>query len=163
MGVEFEEWTVGDSILMTKLFSFVLSTNWQLTPMRGALVEKFGQELADRILPISKDYHFLEPLSILKGNGETSQVKVNASSFNDSIYNQMRGKKTTQGSNSWVVHGNYTATGKPMLASDPHLGHEIPSGMYIMSMKFPKGPTLIGSTIAGITRELCVGIDGESD
>ena len=27
------------------------------------------------------------------------------------------------GSNLWVVHGNYTKSGKPHLASDPHLSN----------------------------------------
>ena len=30
-------------------------------------------------------------------------------------------------SDSWVIHGNFTETGKPMLANDPHLGTSIPS------------------------------------
>src|SRR5690606_37355125 len=31
------------------------------------------------------------------------------------------------GSNSWVVSGELTASGKPMLANDPHLGIQMPS------------------------------------
>lgn len=31
------------------------------------------------------------------------------------------------GSNSWVVAGEHTATGKPLLANDPHLGAALPS------------------------------------
>ncbi|MEO3813536.1 penicillin acylase family protein [Sphaerisporangium sp. B11E5] len=34
------------------------------------------------------------------------------------------------GSNSWVVSGAHTATGKPLLANDPHLGPRIPSLWY---------------------------------
>jgi penicillin G amidase len=30
-------------------------------------------------------------------------------------------------SNNWVVHGDHTVTGKPILANDPHLGTSIPS------------------------------------
>jgi len=30
-------------------------------------------------------------------------------------------------SNNWVIHGNYTETGKPLLSSDPHLQNSIPS------------------------------------
>lgn len=35
-----------------------------------------------------------------------------------------------RGSNSWVVGGRHTATGRPILASDPHLGLESPSSLY---------------------------------
>lgn len=34
------------------------------------------------------------------------------------------------GSNSWVVSGAHTATGKPLLANDPHLGPAMPSIWY---------------------------------
>nr|WP_308805694.1 penicillin acylase family protein [Acrocarpospora corrugata] len=34
------------------------------------------------------------------------------------------------GSNSWVVGGRFTDTGKPLLANDPHLGPRIPSIWY---------------------------------
>lgn len=34
------------------------------------------------------------------------------------------------GSNSWVVSGAHTATGKPLLANDPHLGAVMPSVWY---------------------------------
>jgi penicillin amidase len=38
------------------------------------------------------------------------------------------------GSNSWVVSGAHTATGKPMLANDPHLGAALPSVWYQMGL-----------------------------
>lgn len=38
------------------------------------------------------------------------------------------------GSNSWVVSGDYTTTGKPMLANDPHLAPSLPSLWYQMGL-----------------------------
>ncbi|WP_042376781.1 penicillin acylase family protein [Streptacidiphilus melanogenes] len=38
------------------------------------------------------------------------------------------------GSNSWVVDGNHTTTGKPLLANDPHLAPGIPSIWYQMGL-----------------------------
>lgn len=35
-----------------------------------------------------------------------------------------------KGSNIWVVDGNLTSTGKPILANDPHLDTSIPSFWY---------------------------------
>ena len=34
------------------------------------------------------------------------------------------------GSNNWIVHGDHTATGKPLLANDPHLALRNPSVFY---------------------------------
>ncbi|UUU22773.1 penicillin acylase family protein [Streptomyces sp. DSM 40750] len=38
------------------------------------------------------------------------------------------------GSNSWVVSGNHTITGKPLLANDPHLSAQLPSVWYQMGL-----------------------------
>ncbi|MEV5953685.1 penicillin acylase family protein [Streptomyces sp. NPDC051987] len=38
------------------------------------------------------------------------------------------------GSNSWVVGGQYTITGKPLLANDPHLSASLPSVWYQMGL-----------------------------
>jgi penicillin amidase len=38
------------------------------------------------------------------------------------------------GSNSWVVSGQHTTTGMPLLANDPHLGPELPSIWYQMGL-----------------------------
>ncbi|MCH0540201.1 penicillin acylase family protein [Streptomyces sp. MUM 203J] len=38
------------------------------------------------------------------------------------------------GSNSWVISGRYTTTGKPLLANDPHLAPQLPSLWYQMGL-----------------------------
>ncbi|THC47865.1 penicillin acylase family protein [Streptomyces sp. A1499] len=38
------------------------------------------------------------------------------------------------GSNSWVVSGSHTITGKPLLANDPHLAPQLPSVWYQMGL-----------------------------
>ncbi|MFC7306191.1 penicillin acylase family protein [Streptomyces monticola] len=38
------------------------------------------------------------------------------------------------GSNSWVVSGEHTTTGKPLLANDPHLAPQLPSIWYQMGL-----------------------------
>ncbi|MFE1574674.1 penicillin acylase family protein [Streptomyces fradiae] len=38
------------------------------------------------------------------------------------------------GSNSWVVSGKHTTTGKPLLANDPHLAPQLPSVWYQMGL-----------------------------
>lgn len=42
-----------------------------------------------------------------------------------------------EGSNNWVVHGSRTATGRPILASDPHRGHAVPSLRYLVHLSAP--------------------------
>ncbi|QLE72461.1 penicillin acylase family protein [Streptomyces rectiverticillatus] len=59
------------------------------------------------------------------------------------------------GSNSWVVAGQYTTTGKPLLANDPHLAPQLPSLWYQMGLHCTKtGPAcpydVAGYTFAGM-------------
>lgn len=45
------------------------------------------------------------------------------------------------GSNSWVISGDHTATGMPLLANDPHLPVQMPSIWYEVDLRCtPKGP-----------------------
>jgi penicillin amidase len=47
---------------------------------------------------------------------------------------ELMGRGDGIGSNSWVVAGEHTATGKPLLANDPHLGTSIPGVWYQMGL-----------------------------
>ncbi len=42
-----------------------------------------------------------------------------------------------EGSNNWVVHGSRTQTGRPILASDPHRAHAVPSLRYLVHLQAP--------------------------
>lgn len=48
------------------------------------------------------------------------------------------------GSNNWVVAGARTATGRPILANDPHREHSVPSLRYIVQLSAP-GMNVIGA------------------
>jgi penicillin amidase len=60
------------------------------------------------------------------------------------------------GSNNWVVDGTLSATGKPLLANDPHLGTHIPSLWYLAHMTAGDfdvaGATLPGAPAVAIGR-----------
>jgi penicillin amidase len=51
-------------------------------------------------------------------------------------------------SNNWVVSGKRTASGKPILANDPHLDLGAPSIWLLVHLEYP-GSALIGATFAG--------------
>ena len=52
------------------------------------------------------------------------------------------------GSNNWVVDGTMTASGKPLLANDPHLGAQIPSVWYLAHITAGDFD-VIGATLPG--------------
>ncbi|HVJ43375.1 MAG TPA: penicillin acylase family protein [Dongiaceae bacterium] len=66
--------------------------------------------------------------------------------------------RTDQASNNWVVAGSRTASGKPILANDPHLGLTAPSTWYLARIETPDR-TLIGATAPGLPL-LVIGSNG---
>jgi penicillin amidase len=52
------------------------------------------------------------------------------------------------GSNAWVLAGSRTTTGKPLLASDPHLSAQSPSFWYLAQLTWG-GWQVIGATVPG--------------
>ena len=61
-------------------------------------------------------------------------------------------------SNSWIIHGNYTKSGKPILSNDPHMNNRIPLVNYIVKLyignedQFKKGEEdiIVGSIPVGV-------------
>ena len=51
---------------------------------------------------------------------------------------------SVEGSNNWAVAGNRTASGRPIMASDPHRAHAAPSLRYMVHLTAP-GIDLIGA------------------
>lgn len=55
------------------------------------------------------------------------------------------------GSNSWVVAGEHTTTGKPLLADDPHLAAQLPSVWYQMGLHCNTVGTACPFDVTGFT------------
>ncbi|WP_438487525.1 penicillin acylase family protein [Streptomyces sp. S186] len=55
------------------------------------------------------------------------------------------------GSNSWVVSGEHTTTGKPLLANDPHLAPQMPSLWYQMGLHCRTTGPKCSYDVAGFT------------
>ena len=55
----------------------------------------------------------------------------------------------TPGSNNWVISGKHTASGKPLLSNDMHLGLSVPNIWYMADLKAP-GLHVTGVTLPGM-------------
>jgi penicillin amidase len=51
------------------------------------------------------------------------------------LYPARTGTEVAPGSNAWAVSGTHSASGKPILAGDPHLEWSIPSPWYLVHLK----------------------------
>jgi penicillin amidase len=63
---------------------------------------------------------------------------------------RMLDRKDDAGSNSWVVSGKFTNTGKPLLANDPHLSASMPGIWYQMGLHCECEYNVEGFTFSGV-------------
>jgi penicillin amidase len=80
------------------------------------------------------------------------------------LYPPRAGSEAQPGSNAWVISGARSATGKPILANDPHLEWTVPAAWYLVHMRAPDldvaGATLPGipGVITGHNRRIAWGV-----
>ncbi len=80
------------------------------------------------------------------------------------LYPPRTGGEVQPGSNAWALSGAHTASGKPILANDPHLGWNMPSTWYQVQLTAPdlnvEGFTLPGvpAVIIGHNQNIAWGV-----
>jgi penicillin amidase len=67
----------------------------------------------------------------------------------DYLFPSWTGREAQPGSNAWALSGALTASGKPLLANDPHLGFSLPSTWYEVHLQAP-GLNVEGVSLPGI-------------
>ena len=82
----------------------------------------------------------LRKMTMLQG-GDPAKVTL--------LYPARAGSEFQPGSNAWVISGKLTASGKPILANDPHLEWSIPAAWYQVHLKAP-GLDVTGVSLPGV-------------
>ena len=96
-----------------------LSGNWDDELLRLRLSERFGAQTAGALLPPAAP-----PIGIAAGSL--------AGRLLDGLP-----RSSGQGSNNWVVSGSRTASGRPILANDPHLLVQQPAAWFELHLRAP--------------------------
>jgi penicillin G amidase len=143
-GVEPELWT--PEVCLTRMAGYIMTRNASSEILRAQLVTLLGPQLAGEWLE-SEPKTTLEvaPDLDLRGIDNKILTLANAASAPISFGN-------LEGSNNWVVSGALTASGKPLLANDPHRPILTPSLRYITHLNAP-GWNVIGAgepTLPGV-------------
>ncbi len=149
-------WTMADSFGVALNMWKALNTSWQEDLMRERLRAKVPPALYADLLPdhAALDRPVAEALpappksrqhTALPPWPDLRQLDPTLAALLEPSQNPLAGL----GSNDWVVSGAHTASGKPLLANDPHLGHSVPSIWYMVGLKSPE-LNVTGVTFPGL-------------
>lgn len=151
LGPDPEPWTPVDSLAWGKLMSFNLSLNHSFEVLRVRLAAAVGEERAAELLaPYPADGPVIVPPSAVPSVPPPGEP-VARSGLHPLVAGSVAAG--TWASNSWAVHGSRTATGRPLLANDTHLGLQMPSvwyevglhggGLDVVGFSFPGMPLVV--------------------
>jgi len=163
IGVEPEPWTLEDCFAVGHLNAWSVSHNWHQETSRLLLALHAGIDRAEKIYG-SEPWPGGTTLAAKGGPGGLLPAIAPElrSLFPERPYRPEDGesKHVARGleadlsrfsgaSNAWVVGGRRSASGKPLLANDPHLVHLLPSLLFQQHLRCP-GMDVIGVTLPGV-------------
>jgi acyl-homoserine lactone acylase PvdQ len=83
-----------------------------------------------------------------KNQNEIKNKTVSITASDDINNNIINNLASDGASNSWVISGKHTVSGKPILANDPHLQNNLPSNLFVIKTYLPDN-ILSGVTYPG--------------
>lgn len=138
-----ESWTPTDSLLWGKLMGMALSGNWRDEAVRARMrAQGMPQATVDLLF------------GRVGGQSQRSDAGDDLWRQVDPAMRKMLAglpplAEPRTASNAWAVAGSRTDSGKPLLASDPHLSLTAPSLWYLARIVTGDG-TLVGATAPGV-------------
>jgi penicillin amidase len=163
LGFEPAPWQPVDSLVWAKMMAWNLGDSWGDDVFRAALAARLGPERAAELLPaypadgpviLPPDAPMPERIVSAPGptRSETPIEQAQAGALletRDFLRRSLGLGGKHIGSNNWVVGGERTASGRPLVANDPHLGAQIPSIWYLAGMHGDKLHA-VGATLPGL-------------
>ena len=140
-GVSPEPWQVADCVAWIKMMAWDLGGNWRSELLRLRLAKKLTTAQIGEFLP---PYPGDAPLAIADYGALYRQLDASKLAAL-----AIPGLAESGASNNWVMGGNRTASGKPLLANDPHLGLAAPAVWYFAHLSAP-GYEVMGATLPGV-------------
>lgn len=133
-----EPWRPADSLVWGRLMAFHLSGNWREELLRARLSQRLKPDQLDFLWPAMPD----------------DDGRIEASVVDPSVLDRMAAAlavlpRSYGASNNWAVSGALTATGKPLLANDPHLAFGAPIQWYLARIETPT-LSVTGATAPGV-------------
>ena len=127
LGYDPYPWKPEHSLLIAKLMGWELNISWWVDITFAEIVQKLGVEKAKELLP---EFPENSPTIIPKGLSSALPISTDFVQVDRDFRKFMGFVGTHIGSNNWVVNGKKSASGKPIIANDPHLAFTAPGKWY---------------------------------
>jgi penicillin amidase len=145
-----EPWT--PEVCLTRMAGFGMTINAPTEVLRAKLGAELGWKLADEIIPAAPPRPLetqprigLEGIDFkVLGLPFAARAPLRFKAGDGGKHPQDGSKHPQDGSNNWVVDGSLSATGKPLLANDPHRALTLPSLRSMVHLVAP-GWNVIGA------------------
>ena len=133
LGIPKRDFTPQDTVAISGYLAYSFAAAFKTEPVLTYVRDKLG---ADYLRAFDVDWHplgVIDPVALQKDDWKqlTQLAKVSEAALRDA------GVPSLEGSNAWVISGQRTASGKPLLAGDPHIAYSAPSVWYEAHLSAP--------------------------
>lgn len=147
---EIEPWTPADSVAWLKAMAWDLRSNIEEETERALIASDFTPAQVRELYPAypyDRNPVIVPSISTVPaaaaGDTESAETRTATASVDwaevdgvvAAVSTLVGGVGEGIGSNSWVVSGDLTESGRPLLANDPHLGASLPSVWHQIGLK----------------------------
>jgi penicillin amidase len=135
-------WQDTDVLAFAGLQSFALSANWDAELARLKILSEDGP---DALLALDQAHPQSQPLSVPVAASAGPALARLA----DDLATFAAAAPSAGGSNNWAIAGSRTASGRPLLANDPHLAPRLPAPWYLAHLRCPEWEVAGASFVGG--------------
>jgi penicillin amidase len=125
--------------ILTRMSGITMCGNWQREVARARLIARLGVEQARLLAPTDPPVAFAPAAGI-----DLAAITPDIYQGYAAATRTLKYQPSASESNNWVIDGSLSASGKPMLASDPHRAITLPSLRYLVHLHAP-GWNVIGA------------------
>ncbi|QJR14286.1 penicillin acylase family protein [Usitatibacter palustris] len=137
-----DKWKPADTVAWLYVMAWDLSGNWRTELARLRYTNKLGAARMAELIPPN-------PGETYRPFPDFKALYAEADPVAGELLARWPNPEHALGSNSWVVSGARSASGKPVLANDPHLGLQTPALWYLAHLATPAG-NVVGGTLPGV-------------
>ena len=135
-------WTAGDALAVSKLQSFYLASSWDSELARLRILDADGP---DALAALEPEYPQWLPSSMEPSRGAGPALN----RLQDDLAHLAAVMPAGGASNNWALDATRTATGRPILANDPHLAAVLPPHWYLCRIQTPEWSAAGASFVGG--------------